>query len=140
VSIRGRGRTPRGGTAVLTPAKRIILVLIGLISLGLGAIGIFVPLLPTTPFVLVAAFAFANSSDRLHQWLLDHNVFGALIDNWRRHGAISRFAKVMSVLSMIAILVISWLLGVEAWIIGLQALILSGSAAFILSRPSPPRD
>lgn len=124
----------------LNPAKRIVLVFIGLISLGLGGAGIFVPLLPTTPFVLVAAFAFANSSERLHRWLLDHNVFGPLIDNWRRHRAIGRSAKVLSVLSMFAILVISWLLDVAPWIIVVQALVLGCSATFILSRPSPPPD
>ena len=90
-------------------AVRVTWFVIGMISLAVGAIGVFLPLLPTTPLVLVAAFAFANSSDRLHRWLLDHDLFGALIDDWRRHGAISRAAKVTSVLSMIAILVMSWL-------------------------------
>ena len=124
----------------MNPAKRVALIFIGLISLGLGGAGIFVPLLPTTPFVLVAAFAFANSSERLHRWLLDHNVFGPLIDDWRRHRAIGRTAKTMSVLSMFAILAISWLLDVATWIIVVQALILGCSATFILSRPSPPPD
>lgn len=120
----------------MTPVRRIFLVSAGLVSLVLGAIGIFVPLLPTTPLVLLAAFCFAKSSERLHQWLLDHNVFGPLIDDWRRYGAISRNAKTVSVLSMVAILVISWLLDVEPWIIGLQAVILGCSAAFILTRPT----
>jgi uncharacterized membrane protein YbaN (DUF454 family) len=123
----------------MTPARRIGLITIGLASLALGAIGIFVPLLPTTPLVLVAAFCFANSSERLHRWLLEHNVFGPLIDNWRRHGAISRNAKITSVASMIAILVISWLLGVATWIIALQAAVLGCSAAFILTRPTFPQ-
>ena len=120
----------------MTPIKRIGLIAVGLTSLALGAIGIFVPLLPTTPLVLVAAFCFANSSDRLHQWLLDHNVFGPLIENWRQYGAISRNAKVVSVLSMIAILVLSWSLDVETWIIAVQAVVLGCSAAFILTRPT----
>ena len=120
----------------MTPVRRIGLIVAGLVSLALGAIGIFVPLLPTTPLVLVAAFCFANSSERLHQWLLDHNVFGPLIDNWRRYGAISRNAKIMSVVSMVAILVISWLLDVETWMIAVQAVVLACSAAFILTRPT----
>jgi uncharacterized membrane protein YbaN (DUF454 family) len=123
----------------MTPVKRIGLVTVGLASLALGAIGIFVPLLPTTPLVLVAAFCFANSSERLHQWLLDHNVFGPLIDNWRRYGAISRNAKIVSVVSMVAILVISWLLEVATWIIAVQAAVLGCSAAFILTRPTSPQ-
>ena len=124
----------------MTPAKRIGLIVVGFASLALGGLGIVVPLLPTTPFVLVAAFAFANSSDKLHQWLLDHNVFGPLIDNWRRHRAISRTAKAMSVLSMVAVLVISWFLGVAMPVIAVQVLVLGCAATFILTRPSFPKN
>ena len=124
----------------MAPARRVVLIVVGFISLFLGGLGIFIPLLPTTPFVLVAAFAFANSSETLHQWLLDHNVFGPLINNWRRHRSISRTTKVMSILSMLVILVISWLLGVPVVIIAVQALVLGCVAAFILTRPSFPDD
>ena len=123
---------------MIAHAKRITLILIGLTSLALGAIGVFVPLLPTTPFVLVAAIAFANSSERLHQWLLDHDVFGPLIHNWRRYGAISRSTKGVSLLSMAAIILISVLLDVPTYIIVIQALALSASALFIVTRPLPP--
>ena len=125
---------------MMAPARRVALIVVGFISLFLGGLGIFIPLLPTTPFVLVAAFAFANSSETLHQWLLDHNVFGPLINNWRRHRSISRTTKVMSILSMLVILVISWLLGVPVVIIAVQALVLGCVAAFILTRPSFPDD
>lgn len=111
---------------------------IGVVSLLLGAAGILLPLLPTTPFVLVAAVAFAKSSDRLHQWLIEHNVFGPLIANWRRGGTISRSAKIASILSMIAILVVSLLLTLPTLVIVVQGLVLGVCAAFILSRPSPP--
>jgi uncharacterized membrane protein YbaN (DUF454 family) len=124
----------------MTRAKRIVLIIVGFLCLALGGLGIVIPLLPTTPLVLVAAFAFANSSETLHQWLLDHRVFGPLIDNWRRHGAISRTAKTMSVLSMLAILVISWVMGVAAIVIGVQAIVLACASAFILTRPSLPTD
>ena len=124
----------------MTGARRIALIVLGLVSLALGAIGIVVPLLPTTPLVLLAAFAFANSSETLHQWLLDHNVFGPLIDNWQRHRAISRPAKAMAAVSMIAILMISWLMDVAMPVIAIQAVILGCAAAFILTRPSLPRD
>ncbi len=122
----------------MTRAKRIILIAIGIVSLALGGLGVVLPLLPTTPFVLVAAFAFANSSESLHQWLLDHNVFGPLIANWRRHGAISRVAKTVAVLSMAAILILSVLLAAPTLVIVVQAVILAGCALFIVSRPLPP--
>jgi uncharacterized membrane protein YbaN (DUF454 family) len=124
---------------MVSHAKRIALILIGFVSLALGALGVFLPLLPTTPFVLVAAIAFAKSSDRLHQWLVDHDIFGPLIADWREHGAISRRTKVISVLSMIAILVISTLLSVPTHVIVIQAIVLSCSAIFILTRPLPPQ-
>ena len=123
---------------MVSHAKRIVLILVGLTALALGALGVFLPLLPTTPFVLVAAIAFANSSERLHQWLLDHDIFGPLIENWRRYGAISRPTKILSLVSMVAIVLISWLLAVPTYVIVIQAAVLSMSATFIVTRPLPP--
>ncbi len=123
---------------MVSHAKRIVLILIGVVSLALGALGVFLPLLPTTPFVLLAAFAFANSSERLHQWLLDHNVFGPLIADWRSHGAIGRRTKIVSLVSMAAIVGISLLLAVPTHVIVVQAVVLTASAIFIVTRPLPP--
>lgn len=120
-------------------AKRAAFILFGMLCIGLGGLGILLPLLPTTPFVLLAAFAFANSSDTLHEWLINHNVFGGLIANWRQYGAISRTAKVLSVVSMVAVLALSWFFGLATWIIGVQALVLACTAAYLLSRPLPPQ-
>jgi uncharacterized membrane protein YbaN (DUF454 family) len=123
---------------MLTRAARVTWLIVGFLALALGAIGIALPLLPTTPFVLVAAFAFAQSSEKLHQWLLDHNVFGPLIDNWQRHGAISRRAKVASVVSMAAVLGISVAMAAPPVVIVVQLVVLGAVALFILSRPLPP--
>ncbi len=123
---------------MVSQAKRIVLIVIGVVSLALGALGVFLPLLPTTPFILVSAFAFANSSEKLHQWLLDHNVFGPLIANWRSHGAISRRTKTVSLVSMAAIIGVSLLLGVPTHVIVIQAVVLTASAIFIVTRPLPP--
>ena len=119
-------------------ARRIAYLGVGVISLAVGGLGIVVPLLPTTPFVLVAAFAFARSSERLHQWLLAHRVFGPLIANWRRYGAIGSKAKIASVVSILAVIAISLLLRAPTYVIVIQALVVSASATFILSRPAPP--
>jgi uncharacterized membrane protein YbaN (DUF454 family) len=67
----------------------ILLKLAGLIALCLGILGIFLPLLPTTPFILLASACFVKSSPRLHQWLLSHRIFGPMIENWQTHRAIS---------------------------------------------------
>jgi len=119
-------------------AVRVAWFVIGIAALALGAIGVVLPLLPTTPFLLVAAFAFAQSNERMHDWLLDHNVFGELIANWRRYGAITRTAKFASVLSMAAVFVISLLHGMPTSVLVVQALVLSACALFIVSRPPPP--
>lgn len=124
---------------MLTRAARIGWLVVGLFALALGALGVALPLLPTTPFILVAAFAFAQSSERLHQWLLDHNVFGPLIENWRRYGAISRRAKVVSVASMAAVLLVSLAIAAPAAVIVVQLVVLGGAALFILTRPEPPK-
>lgn len=121
-------------------ALRVLWLSAGLAALLLAALGVALPLLPTTPFVLVAAFAFARSSDRMHDWLLRHRIFGPIIVNWREHGAVDRRAKVASAVSMAAIFVLSVLLSVSAPVLTVQAVALTGAAAFVLSRPLPPED
>jgi uncharacterized membrane protein YbaN (DUF454 family) len=125
---------------MLTRAARLTWLVVGLVALALGAIGIAVPLLPTTPLILLAAFAFARSSNRLHEWLITHDVFGTLIDNWQRHGAISRRAKIASVVSMIALLVISLAMAAPTVVIVVQLFALGAVALFILTRPLPPEE
>jgi uncharacterized membrane protein YbaN (DUF454 family) len=73
--------------------RRHLYLIAGFISIGLGAIGAFLPLLPTVPFMILAAFCFARSSPRLEAKLLDHKHFGPHIRRWREHGAISRRGK-----------------------------------------------
>ena len=79
---------------------RIIWLIFGLFVLGLGCLGVVLPLLPTVPFILLAAFCFTKSSNRLHNWLLTHRLFGKMIQNWRQSGAISTSAKKMATLSI----------------------------------------
>lgn len=121
----------------LSPARLLWLAL-GLSAVALGALGTVLPLLPTTPFMLLAAFAFARSSQRLHDWLLAHRIFGPLIHDWRAHGAISRRAKIFGLLSIAAVLVLSLVMNTPPWILGIQVVVLGLSATFIASRPSPP--
>ena len=123
---------------MLSHAARLTWLVIGLLALVLAVLGIFLPLLPTTPLVLLAAFAFARSSDRLHQWLLEHDIFGSLIADWRRHGAISRSAKVASVVAMVIVLGISLAIAAPTVVIIVQLVVLGAAAFFVLSRPLPP--
>ena len=70
---------------------------LGFIFLGLGVVGVFLPLLPTTPFVLVAAGCFAKSSDKWHQWLLSNRIFGPIIKDWQEKKCISVSTKVIAI-------------------------------------------
>ncbi len=108
----------------------------GCLSFGLGLIGAFLPLLPTVPLMLLAAFCFSNSSERLHNWLLSHPRFGPAIADWNDHGAISPLAKKMATISIIATFLISVFLGVKTFIIVVQAITLTGVMVFIWTRPN----
>jgi uncharacterized membrane protein YbaN (DUF454 family) len=78
-------------------AVKIALVILGVVSLGLGILGIFLPLLPTTPLLLLAAWCFVRSSPRLYDWLLNHPRLGEYIRNFREHNAIPLRVKIVSV-------------------------------------------
>lgn len=119
--------------------KRLLWLSLGLICVTLGTVGLFLPLLPTTSFMLLAAFSFARSSPRLHRWLVSHRTFGPLISDWQAHKAISRRAKVLSLISMGVILGVSALLKLPLWVLLTQLCVLGCVAVFIVSRPTPPQ-
>ena len=78
--------------------RKCILITIGVLSVVLATVGIVLPLLPTTPFLLLSAACFLRSSDRLYSWLLSHRWFGSYIRNYREHRALPMRAKVLTVL------------------------------------------
>lgn len=84
---------------------RIILFIIGTISLGIGIIGIFLPLLPTTPFLLLSAACYARSSKKFYKWLLNNRIFGKYIRNYKENHSVPLKIKLYSIfLLWIAIL------------------------------------
>lgn len=118
---------------------RILWLCLGGISLALGAIGAVLPVLPTTPFVILSAFAFSKSSPRLAAWLNDSPTFGPMIADWREHGAIAPRYKRMAAGMMAAAFLLSLTLGASTRILIIQAICLSGAAAYVLTRPHGPR-
>ncbi len=119
--------------------RRQLWIALGCTAVALGAAGVVLPLLPTTPFVLVAAWAFAKSSPRLHRWLTGHRVFGPLIADWQAHRAIAPAAKRASLLSMLAVFGLSVALGLSPLLLLVQGAVLAATATFILTRPNGPR-
>ena len=77
---------------------------IGVLSVGLGTAGILIPLLPTTPFLLLAAACFVRSSDSLYQWLITQRILGPYIRNYREHRAITWQAKVVTLVLLWAVI------------------------------------
>lgn len=114
-----------------------LLIAFGWFCVALGAIGAVLPLMPTTVFLLMAAWAFAKGSPRLHGWLTSHPQLGPYIIDWERYGRIPRRAKVVAV-CMIC-LSASWItFGMELplWLLTGTLAVLAGVVIFILTRPS----
>ncbi|WP_144098089.1 YbaN family protein [Croceicoccus sediminis] len=106
----------------------------GFVSLGLGAIGVVLPLLPTVPFMILAAFCFARSSPRLEAWLVEHRHFGPHIRAWREKGAISRRGKTAALAAFAVSIVLAFAFApMPAPLITLTAALVGGS--WIWTRP-----
>ena len=120
--------------------KRIALLGLGWLFVALGVIGAVLPVLPTTPFMIVALWLFANSSERLHGWLYNHPIFGPLLRRWDAERVIPLPAKITALTamagSMVYVLAFS-----EAPVLAQASMgaVCAIGAAFILSRPSRTR-
>ncbi len=91
----------------LSAPVRWLLWLAGSVSLLLGLIGVVLPGLPTTPFVLLAAACYAKASPRLHAWLLNHRLTGPMLRDWEAHRSLTRRTKTVAVVSMLLMVSIS---------------------------------
>ena len=114
--------------------RRLLYLSLGFASLGLGAAGVVLPLLPTVPFVLLAAFCFARSSPRLEAKLVEHPRFGPHIRAWRERGAISPAGKRAALLAFGASALIGLLLLPFPWLLVPMAAALAGGG-WIATRP-----
>jgi hypothetical protein len=112
------------------PARWLLQFVAGL-SLLLGVIGLFLPVMPTVPFLIVAAWAASRSSPRLHRWLVTHPRFGRQLREWNEYGIVPRAAKwlttvmmSMSAISMLVVVPGPWLWAVGLGILGMAAVLL----------------
>ncbi len=121
-------------------ARQHIFRTLGVVFVGLGFIGVFLPLMPTTPFLLLALACFARSSPAIHDWLINHRILGPYIVDWERDRSIPLAAKVTSIVMMSASF--AWLvLGTSAPAIALwmTGAILLCVAFYIVTRPTTRR-
>ena len=120
---------------------RIVYLLIGCVFVGLGFIGAFLPLLPTVPFLLLALWCFARSSQRFHDWLYHHPRFGPPLRDWDQHGVIPVRAKILSTAMMVVSMAIMLAVtDLSVWTYGGIAAVLTLVSLYILSRPGRPPD
>ena len=110
---------------------------LALLCLALGLLGIFLPGLPTVPFLLVAAWAGSHGWARLEQWLLHHPRFGADIRRWRESGTVPRKAKWASTIMMTISAVIMLMLAIPLWIKVSVPLLMAAVAVWLWRRPEP---
>lgn len=116
---------------------RMLWLLAGGLALALGVAGIILPLVPTTPLLLLAAFCFARASPRLEMWLIEHPRLGPPIRNWRAEGAISTRGKVAALVAIGATFGVSLALHLPVKVLLIQAATLGAVTLFIVSRPAP---
>lgn len=117
---------------------RVFWIALGLSALVLGIIGVLLPVLPTTPFVILAAFAFGKGSDRLRGWLVNNAIFGPMIREWEAHGAIAPRYKRIAYMFMALAFLGSLIAGVRPVILFVQAVCLSSAGLYIWTRPDGP--
>ena len=118
---------------------RIVLVLLGTLFVALGILGAFLPVLPTTPFLLLAAACYARGSTRFYNALLNNKPFGPLILEWRRHQSIPFRVKVTAIALMSATLTVSILALDRTWLQALLAALGVALAAYLWRIPSRDR-
>ena len=116
--------------------KRIILISLGCLCVGLGFVGVFVPGIPTTIFLIIALWAFTKSSKKLRHWLLNHKRFGPILNNWQEHKVVPRRAKILMVVLM-SLAVILFYYSLQSLILTIGLIIILVSVAiYVISLPS----
>lgn len=120
----------------LGPVMKIFVLGIGWFFVALGGIGIFLPVLPTTPFLLISLWAFSSSSPRLHNWLYTHPRFGPWLVAWSRYHVIPVKAKILAVSMMLGSWLYVTLAVAQTWMLPtMLGIIMTTVFAYILSKP-----
>lgn len=122
--------------SLLRLAGRPFWTVAGVVSVAIGAVGVVLPVLPTTPFVILGAFCFAKGSPRLAHALERNRIFGPMITDWRAYGAIAPRYKLIAHGMMVAALLLSIVAGVSSMVLLVQIICMAGASAYILTRPS----
>lgn len=130
----------KSGVRFISNSKKMLWLTLGLLALFLGVLGAFLPLLPTTPFIILAAFAFGKSIPVWRKKLEANKIFGPIIKDWEQKGAIAPRYKVIATIMMIAVLLLSVYLSLNPVIIVVQAVCMFAAFFYIYTRPNGIND
>ena len=119
-------------------ARKLALVL-AYFFLALAFIGVFLPGIPTVPFLLLTAWFAARGSEKLHRWLYSHPHFGQLLIDWEQNRAVSRKAKVLAVLMMAASWILIYFRVGPGILLAVISVVFTLVSIFLISRPEPRR-
>ncbi|MFD1332907.1 YbaN family protein [Methylopila musalis] len=135
----GDGTEPRAETAH-GPFARFLWLGAGVVALALGVVGVILPVMPGTVFLILAAACFARGSPRLERWLLAHPTLGPAVVAWRRDGVIPPRAKLLAFAGMAVSIVIVALSDAPPIALAATILLVGAGAIYVGSRPSRPKD
>ena len=116
---------------VKNPFIRVCIFIVGILSVLLGFVGVFLPVLPTTPFILLAAWCFLKSSEKAHLWIYRQPLFGKAIKNWEVHRSISRQNKILAILTITLSIIFIWIRVNNLWIKYMITALLLFASTFI---------
>ena len=117
--------------------RRLPYIVLAYVCVGLGAAGVVLPLLPTTPFIILAAWAAARGSPRLDRWLHEHPRFGPTLCAWRDEGAVPTRAKIVACVLMFSSWVIMLAMTSSAWVPAITGVIFLCVGTYLCTRPAP---
>ncbi|HTE49693.1 MAG TPA: YbaN family protein [Kofleriaceae bacterium] len=126
-----------GAGAPVSAARRYLLLALGLLFTALGGIGVLLPLIPTTPFLILAVWAFSGSSERLHRWLLFHPRFGPPLQRWRSHRVVPWRAKITAWTMMAASLAYTIFVRQAPWpVVAAIVTLMAIAVWYVATKPS----
>ena len=129
----------RSASGPIPRHRRYAYVALGWFFFGVGIVGLALPILPTTPFMLLALWAFSRGSERFHRWLYHHRIFGPPLQRFRRDRAVPRWVKAVALSSMTASLLVVALAIRPPWYgVAAMAAVVLGSALYLARFPSRP--
>lgn len=121
-------------TLIRNPILRHLVFAVGVVSVGLGLLGAFLPVLPTTPFILLAAWCFVRSSQKAHDWLYRQPFFGPALQDWEENRAIARKTKIIAISMIMISLTVMWFKVSNEWVRYFVTALLAAVSAFIVTR------